>query len=118
MHYFHTRWIIYIERWCENNARLVYQDCTTVMSYTQSKSSLKSFTCTFVFCVFFSGIDEAEMAVLARENVFLLLEMGVYEATLELLGMEMERGRGVYEGTKTNITIADNHNLRGTLVLR
>jgi hypothetical protein len=53
------------------------------------------------------------MAVLARENVFLLLEMGVYEATLELLGMEMERGRGVYEGTKTNITIADNHNLRG-----
>ena len=54
------------------------------------------------------------MAVLARENVFLLLEMGVYEATLELLGMEMERGRGVYEGTKTNITIADNHNLRGT----
>ena len=54
------------------------------------------------------------MAALARENVFLLLEMGVYEATLELLGMEMERGRGVYEGTKTNITIADNHNLRGT----
>ena len=54
------------------------------------------------------------MAVLSRENVFLLLEMGVYEATLELLGMEMERGRGVYEGTKTNITIADNHNLRGT----
>ena len=53
------------------------------------------------------------MAVLSRENVFLLLEMGVYEATLELLGMEMERGRGVYEGTKTNITIADNHNLRG-----
>ena len=54
------------------------------------------------------------MAILARANVFLLLEMGVYEATLELLGMEMERGRGVYEGTKTNITIADNHNLRGT----
>ena len=53
------------------------------------------------------------MAILARANVFLLLEMGVYEATLELLGMEMERGRGVYEGTKTNITIADNHNLRG-----
>ena len=53
------------------------------------------------------------MAVLSRENVFLLIEMGVYEATLELLGMEMERGRGVYEGTKTNITIADNHNLRG-----
>lgn len=54
------------------------------------------------------------MAALARENVFLLLEMGVYEATLELLGVEMERGRGVYEGTKTNITIADNLNLRGT----
>ena len=65
-------------------------------------------------CFLSSGIDEAEMAALARENVFLLLEMGVYEATLELLGMEMERGRGVYEGTKTNITIADNHNLRGT----
>ena len=53
------------------------------------------------------------MAILARENVFLLLEMGVYEATLELLGVEMQRGRGIYEGTKTNITIADNLNLRG-----
>ena len=63
--------------------------------------------------MFASGIDEAEMAAHARESVFLLLEMGVYEATLELLGMEMERGRGVYEGTKTNITIADNLNLRG-----
>ena len=63
-----------------------------------------------------TGIEETEMAALARENVFLLLEMGVYEATLELLGVEMERGRGVYEGTKTNITIADNLNLRGVLL--
>ena len=52
----------------------------------------------------------------ARENVFLLLELGVYESTVELLRLEMERGRGGYEGTRANITIADNLSLRGECV--
>ena len=47
--------------------------------------------------------------------MFLLLEMGVVGAVVELLGLELEQGRGVYEGTRANITIADNLNLRGKI---
>ena len=53
----------------------------------------------------------------ARENIFLFLKTGVYQATIELLALEMEQGKGVYEGTKASITIADNLNLRSTLNL-
>lgn len=56
--------------------------------------------------------EKATLEKVARENVFLFLEMGVYSATVELLSLEMEQGKGVYEGSKSNITIADNHNLR------
>ncbi len=58
------------------------------------------------------GMEKDDLEKHARENTFLFLEMGVYEATVELLSLEMERGKGVYEGSKSNITIADNHNLR------
>ena len=53
----------------------------------------------------------------ARSNVFLMLELGVYEAAIELLSVEMEQGKGVYEGSRSNITIADNYNLRVCLSL-
>ena len=63
------------------------------------------------------GIEEGDLERNARENIFLLLEMGVYNATVELLALEMEQGKGIYEGSKSNITIADNHNLRVCLSL-
>ncbi len=63
------------------------------------------------------AMEKADIEKNARENVFLFLEMGVYEATVELLSLEMEQGKGVYEGSKSNITIADNHNLRVCLSL-
>lgn len=59
------------------------------------------------------GMDELELTHNGRENVFLFLEMGVYNAAVELLTLEMEQGKGVYEGSKASITIADNLNLRG-----
>ena len=59
------------------------------------------------------GLDVLELTQNGRENVFLFLEMGVYDAAVELLTLEMEQGKGVYEGSKANITIADNLNLRG-----
>lgn len=62
------------------------------------------------------GMDELDIMMAARENVFLLLELGVYESTVELLRLEMERGRGSYEGARANITIADNLSLRGVCV--
>ena len=61
--------------------------------------------------------EEAELERNTRENIFRFLEMGVYEAAIELLSLEMEQGKGVYEGSKSNITIADNHNLRVCLSL-
>ena len=64
-----------------------------------------------------SEIGEEAMIKNARENVFLLLQTGAYEATIELLSLEMEQGRGMYEGTSSNITIADNYNLRICLSL-
>lgn len=62
-------------------------------------------------------IKEEDLEPTARENVFLMLELGVYSATIELLAVEMEQGKGVYEGTRANITIADNYNLRMCLSL-
>lgn len=61
------------------------------------------------------GMTGPTLTARARENVFLLLEAGVVGGLVELLGLELEQGRGVYEGTKENITIADNLNLRGTV---
>lgn len=66
---------------------------------------------------FAPDIKEASLEPTARANVFLMLELGVYGATIELLAVEMEQGKGVYEGTRENITIADNYNLRVCLSL-
>ena len=63
------------------------------------------------------GLEQLDLLMAARENVFLLLELGVYEGTVELLRLEMERGRGGYEGARANITIADNLCLRGKCVV-
>lgn len=63
------------------------------------------------------GMDAADLVAQARENVFLLLELGVVESVIDLLGLEMERGRGMYEGSRSSITIADNLNLRVVLSL-
>ena len=63
------------------------------------------------------GMDEPTLEHCARLNIFLLLEMGVFEAAVELLALEMEQGRGVYEDSKVSITIADNLNLRVCLSL-
>lgn len=60
---------------------------------------------------------ESELCRVARQNVFLLLQAGAFEATVELLSLEMEQGRGVYESSKSNINIANNHNLRTCLSL-
>ena len=62
------------------------------------------------------GMSPERLEAQARENVFLLLEVGVVGGVVELLGLEMEQGRGVYEGTRASITIADNLNLRGMSV--
>ena len=62
------------------------------------------------------GMTEELLEAQARENVFLLLEVGVVGGVIDLLGLELEQGRGVYEGTRSNITIADNLNLRGVCV--
>ena len=61
-------------------------------------------------------MTSAELIATARENVFFLLEMGVTGSVIELLGVELEQGRGMYEGSRGNITIADNLNLRGKSV--
>ena len=66
---------------------------------------------------FAPDIKEESLEPTARANVFLMLELGVYGATIELLAVEMEQGKGVYEGTRANITIADNYNLRVCLSL-
>ena len=60
---------------------------------------------------------EESLEPTARENIFMMLDLGVYCATIELLAVEMEQGKGVYEGTRANITIADNYNLRMCLSL-
>ena len=41
------------------------------------------------------------------------MSTGVYEGTVELLRLEMERGRGSFDGSRANITVADNLSLRG-----
>ena len=66
---------------------------------------------------FAPDVEESSLEPTARSNVFLMLELGVYEATIELLSVEMEQGKGVYEGSRSNITIADNYNLRVCLSL-
>ena len=66
---------------------------------------------------FTPNMEEADLEPVARANIFLMLELGVYGATIELLSVEMEQGKGVYEGTRANITIADNYNLRVCLSL-
>ena len=63
------------------------------------------------------GMDEMSLECYGRENIFLLLDVGVFEATVELLSLEMGQGKGVYEGSKASITIADNLNLRVCLSL-
>lgn len=63
------------------------------------------------------GMEEGDLERNTRENIFLMLEVGVYDAAVELLALEMEQGKGIYEGSKSNITIADNHNLRVCLSL-
>ena len=62
-------------------------------------------------------VREEMLEPTARANIFMMLELGVYSATIELLAVEMEQGKGVYEGTRANITIADNYNLRMCLSL-
>ena len=62
-------------------------------------------------------VKEEGLELMARANIFLMLELGVYSATIELLAVEMDQGKGVYEGTRSNITIADNYNLRMCLSL-
>lgn len=66
---------------------------------------------------FAPGVKEESLEPTARANIFMMLELGVYCATIELLAVEMEQGKGVYEGTRANITIADNYNLRMCLSL-
>lgn len=66
---------------------------------------------------FAPGKPEADLERDGRENVFLFLETGVYDSCIELLGLEMEQGKGVYEGSRASITIADNHSLRACLSL-
>lgn len=66
---------------------------------------------------FAPGVCEESLEPTARENIFMMLELGVYCAAIELLALEMEQGKGVYEGTRSNITIADNYNLRMCLSL-
>ena len=41
------------------------------------------------------------------------MSTGVYEGTVELLRLEMERGRDSFDGSRANITVADNLSLRG-----
>ncbi|CAI8001053.1 Striatin-interacting protein 1 homolog [Geodia barretti] len=66
---------------------------------------------------FAPDVREESLEPTARANIFMMLELGVYCATIELLAVEMEQGKGVYEGTRANITIADNYNLRMCLSL-
>lgn len=66
---------------------------------------------------FAPDVKEETLEPTARANIFLMLELGVYGATIELLAVEMEQAKGVYEGTRANITIADNYNLRMCLSL-
>ena len=58
-------------------------------------------------------MTRTQLIAQSRENVFLFLQVGVVGSVVELLGLELEQGRGMYEGTKANITIAENLNLRG-----
>ncbi len=41
----------------------------------------------------------------------------MYEGTVELLRLEMERGHGMFDGARANITLADNLSLRGECVM-
>jgi hypothetical protein len=61
------------------------------------------------------GSDEGVIVQYSRANVFLMIEAGVYPALVELLALEKEGGRGLYENTKNKITISDNVILRGCL---
>ncbi|XP_064397800.1 striatin-interacting proteins 2-like [Halichondria panicea] len=63
------------------------------------------------------GLEQEDLFMASRENVFLLLDLGVYEGTVELLRLEMERGRGSFDGSRANITVADNLSLRVILSL-
>ena len=66
---------------------------------------------------FMIGIDEADICQFSRINIFLMLELGVFPSTVQLIGLEKERGRGVYENSKGPISIADNQSLRVCLSL-
>ena len=66
---------------------------------------------------FMIGIDETDICQFSRINIFMMLEAGVFPATVQLVALEKERGKGAYENTKTPITIADNRSLRVCLSL-
>ena len=61
---------------------------------------------------FMFGIDEVDISQYSRANILMMIEVGVFQATVELLALEKELGRGIYENNKGNITIADNVSLR------
>ena len=63
------------------------------------------------------GIDEGDITQCSRANVFLMIQVGVYPAVVELLALEKENGRGAFDATKNKITIADNVTLRAAMNL-
>lgn len=66
---------------------------------------------------FMFGIDEADICQFSRINIFMMLETGVFPATVQLVALEKERGRGAYENSKVQISIVDNRSLRISLSL-
>ena len=61
------------------------------------------------------GIDEQDISEYSRANILLMIEAGVFPALIELLALEKERGRGMFEENKNKITISDNVILRSCL---
>lgn len=66
---------------------------------------------------FMYGLDETDMSVYSRANIFMMIEVGVFQATIDLLALEKEVPPPPLEGGKGKLTIMDNVALRICLSL-
>ncbi len=66
---------------------------------------------------FIYGLDEADIAQYSRANIFMMIEVGVFQAAIDLLALEKEVLPPSLENGKGKLTIVDNVTLRVSLSL-
>ena len=105
-----TNWVNLTGRDQKSYIRLLLEKCELVGA-ADRLNAVRSFL-YLAHGNYMYGIDESDVSLCSRANIFMMIEVGVFQSVIELLALEKELLPPSLEGGKGKITIGDNLMLR------